>query len=109
MINTRERLAELIRRNGCRTSEGIADAILAEFPELQGWQPIETAPCCVASTPTDNGRRPVMVTRHPFTGHHPPMAIARLTVNGWISGRRNNRLWYEPTHWRRLPAAPDAP
>lgn len=66
------------------------------------WQPIETAPQCVASSEHDNGRRPVIVTRRPAIGV-PPQAIARLTRKGWINGRRNQALWFEPTHWRPLP------
>jgi len=74
--------------------------------QTTGWQPIETAPRCVASTPIDSGKRPVLVTRFPINGHTPPMAVARLTSRGWMNGRRDNRLWFEPTHWRSLPEPP---
>ena len=71
------------------------------------WQPIETAPKCDGGiVGSSNGRKPVMVTRCPYTGHHAPMAVARLTKKGWISGVRGNRLWFEPTHWMPLPPPP---
>jgi len=70
------------------------------------WQPIETAPACVAGASGDNGRRPLLVSRYPFTGHHPPIAVARRTKNGWISGKKGNRLWFEPNRWRPLPEGP---
>ena len=74
---------------------------------MNSWQPIETAPKCVGSHDRDNGRRPVIVTRHPACGI-PPFAIARLTRAGWISGKRHSKLWFEPTHWMKLPAPPTA-
>lgn len=70
---------------------------------LPAWRPIETAPRCVASE-----RRPIIVCRWPITGSKYPVAIARLTSKGWISGMRNNRLWFKPTHWMPLPPAPSA-
>lgn len=72
------------------------------------WQPIETAPHCVASSDGDNGLRPVLVTRWPVTGSHHPVAVARLTRDGWISGKRGHRLWFDPTHWMPLPEPPAA-
>lgn len=67
------------------------------------WQPISTAPHCVASNSEgDNGKRPVLVTRWPITGSKPPVAIARLTREGWISGPRLKRLYFVPTHWAPL-------
>lgn len=72
---------------------------------MREWRPVETAPKCVAGGDGDNGRRPVIVTRHPSTGV-PPMAIARLTRKGWVSGRKDNRLWFEPSHWMPLPDPP---
>jgi hypothetical protein len=73
-----------------------------------GWRDIKSAPKCVASTRDDNGRRPVIVTRSPHNGFWAPMAVARLTTKGWISGKKGNRLWFEPTHWTDLPAPPSA-
>lgn len=70
-----------------------------------GWKTIDSAPHCVAGGNGDNGRRPVIVTRHPSTGI-PPMAIARLTTDGWICGKMGNKLWFEPTHWQPLPSPP---
>jgi homoserine acetyltransferase len=70
------------------------------------WKPIESAPVCVCSSPGDSGKRPVIVTRHPITGSHHPMAIARLTSSGWISGKMGKKLWFEPTHWMPLPNPP---
>jgi chromosome segregation ATPase len=67
------------------------------------WQPIETAPKCTAE-----GRVPVIVTYSPHVGHHAPMAIARLTRDGWISGKQGNHLWFKPTHWMPLPSPPIA-
>lgn len=81
------------------------------------WQPIDTAPKCVPSSHEDgNGRKPVIVTRFPFTGRFAPMAIARLTREGWIIGKvgarrrykKDNYLWFTPTHWIPLPLAPTA-
>ncbi len=66
------------------------------------WQPIETAPRCVASGPEDNGKRPMLVTRWPITGAFPPVSIARLTAEGWIHGQSGRPLHYEPTHWAPL-------
>jgi hypothetical protein len=82
------------------------DKLKQELTE-QGWQPIETAPRCVAGGNRDNGRRPVLVTYYPHVGNHPPVAVARLTVLGWISGKRGNALWFQPTHWMPLPAPPN--
>lgn len=67
------------------------------------WQPIITAPRCVASNSEgDNGKRPVLVTRWPITGAMPPVAIARLTRDGWIGGKKGQRLYFVPTHWAPL-------
>ena len=73
---------------------------------MSAWQPIETAPRCVASGPNDNGRRPVIVTRK-CDSNIPPYAVARLTVRGWVSGSRYKRLWFTPTHWMPLPEPPE--
>jgi hypothetical protein len=81
------------------------DKLKQELAE-QGWRPIETAPRCVEGQSGDNGRRPVLVTYSPHTGQHAPVACARLTTKGWITGRRHNRLWFQPTHWMPLPAPP---
>ena len=67
------------------------------------WRSIVAAPRCRASTKDDSGSRPVLVTHFPFTGHHAPVAIARLTVSGWKAGAGVRNLWFEPTHWRQIP------
>ncbi len=67
------------------------------------WQSIVTAPRCRASTKGDSGSRPVLVTHFPFTGRHAPVAIARLTSDGWKAGAGVRKLWFEPTHWRHIP------
>lgn len=95
-----------------RAALGVAASLierLASAPkaEVEGWLGVGSAPQCVASSAEGgNGRRPVIVTRWPVNGCAPPMAIARLTAKGWISGRKGNRLWFDPTHWRPLPAPP---
>jgi hypothetical protein len=74
------------------------------------WHTIDSAPRCIGNAGRergDNGRRPVIVTRWPIKSlAHPPMAIARLTERGWITGESKNKLWFEPTHWTPLPAPP---
>ena len=88
-------------------------AYLAASPSpayMGGWLPIETAPRCVPSSEQDSGLRPVLVTRWPIDGHHKPVAVARLTVDGWIVGRGGKwrkSLWFEPTHWMSLDALGD--
>lgn len=76
------------------------------------WQPIgDETPRNVQSSPGDNGRRPVLVTRWPITGAYKPVCVACLTVDGiWLGGRRR-KLWFDPTHWMPLPEDPgeDAP
>lgn len=67
------------------------------------WNTIDTAPKCVASSENDNGRRPVLVTFWPPTGHHAPVAVARLTRDGWVGGRKGTKLWFKPTHWMEIP------
>ncbi len=66
------------------------------------WESIVTAPRCRAATKGDSGSRPILVTHFPFTGHFAPVAIARLTVNGWKAGK-GHKLWFDPTHWRAIP------
>jgi hypothetical protein len=84
------------------------DALRAavEAVKVDAWQDISTAPVCVASEGSNNGRKPVLVTRWPVTGRHHPVAVARLTRNGWMSGKRGTSLWFEPTHWMPLPKPP---
>lgn len=72
------------------------------------WKTIESAPKCDGGGPQSNGRKPVLVTRYPFTGHHAPMAVARLTKAGWVSGKSGNKLWFAPSHWSFLPEPPNA-
>lgn len=78
---------------------------------MSEWQSIETAPKCVGSGPEGSGARSVIVTRHPITGAHHPMAIARLTQKGkWRTGKSSLGteidLWFMPTHWIPLPEPP---
>lgn len=68
------------------------------------WRSVVSAPPCVASSKGDNGKRLVMVTRYPYTGCRPPLALAILTRQGWkLGGARGKKLWFEPTHWRWPP------
>lgn len=68
------------------------------------WRTIGSAPRCGNGVEDGtNGRKPVLVTRYPFTGHHAPVAVARLTADGWISGKKGNPLWFVPTHWMTIP------
>lgn len=65
------------------------------------WQPIETAP--------KNTR--VLVTRSPATTR-PPVNIAWFSTAALLRHQfpwklaAHNKLWYRPTHWMPLPAAP---
>ena len=49
-----------------------------------------------------DGWRPLLVTRHPFTGRRAPVSIAGLTTDGWRhdGGRK---LRYQPSHWAEVP------
>ena len=73
----------------------LRDGDLGEAVEVQGWQPIETAP-------TDGGEVLVYVGKSYVGG----CVIAVKDTNGdWLDWDED--VW-EPTHWRPLPAAPDA-
>jgi len=92
------------------TNPEFAREIYDQWSELSNrseWRPIETAPRCTASTKEDNGKRPVLVCRWPITGFHYPVAVARLTRMGWISGKKGNKLWFVPTHWQKIPKPPE--
>lgn len=69
------------------------------------WQPIETAPVCVASSTGDKGLRNVLVTRVPATTT-PPIMIARLRSDGNWYIRKGKLLRWVPTHWMPLPDPP---
>lgn len=90
-----------------------AAGALAALPQAEpGWRSIESAPRCVPSSERDSGLRPVLVTRWPVHGHHKPVAVARLTTDGWIVGRGGpwrKPLWFEPTHWMSLDDLPPLP
>ena len=73
----------------------LRDRHLGEDVEVQGWQPIETAP-------TDGGEVLVYVGKSYVGG----CVIAVKDTNGdWLDW--DGDVW-EPTHWMPLPAAPDA-
>ena len=73
----------------------LRDRDLGEAVEVQGWQPIETAP-------TDGGEVLVYVGKSYVGG----CVVAVKDTNGdWLDW--DGDLW-EPTHWMPLPAAPDA-
>ena len=69
----------------------IAQAIIAGLPELQGWQPIETAP-----------KDKILI------GHEGGMMRLILWEDHcWKQvGTVIERNWFEPTHWMPLPDAP---
>lgn len=94
-------------------SPDVVLGLIAELREARAalggftWRLIdEGTPRNVPSSPGDNGRRPVLVTRWPATGAYKPVNIACLTTDGWRTSR-HRRLRYEPTHW--MPLAPDPP
>ena len=71
----------------------LADRDLGEAVEVQGWQPIETAP-------TDGGEVLVYVGKSYVGG----CVVAVKDTNGdWLDW--DGDVW-EPTHWMPLPAAP---
>jgi len=71
----------------------IAQALIDALPELQGWQPIETAP-------TDGGEVLVYVGKSYVGG----CVVAVKDTNGdWLDW--DGDVW-EPTHWMPLPDAP---
>jgi hypothetical protein len=78
--------------------KAVADAIAAALLEAAGeWQPIETAP---------RDRTRILGTR--LGGHD--IDVIFWTGGNWFSQSNEISMWaaFPPTHWRDLPAPPDA-
>ena len=75
----------------------LADALIAALPELQGWQPIETAPKDGAT---------ILATRNEM-GFRVPTIIFWDEEFGWcgLTAENEKRLVkHAPTHWAAIPA-----